>query len=37
MKRFSEKMQEAIPKGKVKSSEQTKFFVRKFFNRFGER
>jgi hypothetical protein len=37
MKRFSEKMQEAIPKGKIDSQEQIKFFLGKFMNRFGER
>ena len=37
MKRFSEKMQDTIPKEKLTSQEQTKFFVNKFFNRFGER
>jgi hypothetical protein len=37
MKKFSETMQEAIPKGKMNSQEQTKFFLGKFMNRFGER
>ena len=37
MRAFSEKMQEAIPKWKLDSHEQTKFFVKKFFNRFGEK
>jgi len=37
MKRFSEKMQEAIPKWPVSSQEQVEFFLGKFFNRFGEK
>lgn len=37
MKAFSKEMQKAIPKWTLTSQEQTKFFVNKFFNRFGER
>lgn len=37
MKAFSEQMEKSIPKWKLNSQEQTKFFVNKFFNRFGER
>lgn len=37
MKAFSENMKSAIPKDKIGSSETVKFFVGKFFNRFGER
>ena len=36
MKKFSEKMEEAIPKGKL-DVQKTKFFLDKFVNRFGER
>lgn len=37
MQAFSEQMEKSIPKWKLTSQEQTKFFVNKFFNRFGER
>ena len=37
MKAFSENMKDAIPKNKIGSPETLKFFVGKFFNRFGER
>jgi hypothetical protein len=36
MRAFCEKMKDAIPKEEL-NSQQTKFFVKKFFNRFGER
>lgn len=37
MRAFSENMQKAIPSDQLKSQETVKFFVSKFFNRFGER
>ena len=37
MKAFSENMETAVPKNKIRSPETVKFFVGKFFNRFGER
>jgi hypothetical protein len=37
MKAFSENMQKAIPTDELHSQETVKFFVGKFFNRFGER
>lgn len=37
MKRFSEKMQNAIPSQAIGSQEKVKFFLDKFFNRFGEK
>ncbi|MEI7557327.1 MAG: hypothetical protein WCJ45_00260 [bacterium] len=37
MQAFSENMKNAIPANKISSPETVKFFVGKFFNRFGER
>lgn len=37
MKKFSNKMQESIPKWKISSQQQVEFFLGKFFNRFGEK
>lgn len=37
MKAFSENMQQTIPSERIDSQETVKFFVEKFFNRFGER
>ena len=37
MEGFFSDMQKDIPKGKLDSSQQVKFFMDKFFNRFGEK